>query len=285
MAGQIRFVPLRSVSPQERRRRLREREKWLKGIDLLEAFNSLFDLMPEYRVFLKRRPGEIMFLSRAMLQTLHISDEASVIGVTDFELTPGPLAHLYQQRDEMVIRTGKPLIGAMEVWFTQEGLPQWFTCYKLPLKDPTGKIVGIIGFLKEYKQVGSLPVNEPLNTILSYIDANLSSPISVQELAKMAMISRRHLERLFRDTLGLTPKQYLIKKRTHEAARLLTETDLPLSRIALEVGFCDQSALNFYFRRELGITPLKFRRAATIWKENSTSRQPHQSILKTERDF
>lgn len=260
--------PIRELSPGEKRRRLRTRERWLREVDLLQAFNTLFDYMPQYRVFLKRRAGEIMFVSHTMLQTLKVEDEASLIGVTDHELTPGPLADLYQSRDELVLRTGQPLVGVMEVWFTREGLPQWFTCYKLPLKNRQGKIVGIIGFLKEYSHPSEIPVREPLDRIVHYIQANLSQPITVQQLADLSYLSTRQVQRLFREVFGLTPKEFITKMRIHEAARLLVETDLPLSRIALEVGLCDQSALTSYFKRELGITPQKFRHAAVTWKNN-----------------
>ncbi|MBC7078357.1 MAG: PAS domain-containing protein, partial [Synergistales bacterium] len=156
--SQVLIQRLQPSTPGEKRRRLRQRESWLKQVDLLQAFNELFDHMPEYRVFLKRRAGEIMFVNNAMLQTLRVKDEASLIGVTDHELTPGPLADLYRARDETVLRTGRPVLGVMEVWFTREGLPQWFICHKLPLKNRLGRIVGIIGFLKEYKYPSQLPV-------------------------------------------------------------------------------------------------------------------------------
>ncbi len=113
---------VRNVPLPEKRRRLRDRSRWLRQVDLLEAFNDLFDHIPEYRVFLKRRPGEIMFVSRAMVRTLWADDELSLIGVSDHELTPGPLANLYQTRDEEVQRTGRPVTG-LEVWFPARDCP------------------------------------------------------------------------------------------------------------------------------------------------------------------
>jgi len=107
-----------------------------------------------------------------------------------------------------------------------------------------------------------LPAQEPLNTLLRKINEDLSSALRVQDLAEIANLSVRQVERMFRNVLGMTPKQYIIKTRVHAAARLLLSGDLPLHRIALETGFCDQSALTYYFRRELGISPGKFRRAA-----------------------
>jgi len=267
--------PPHVLSPSEKKRRLRDREEWLKGIDLLEALNDLFDYIPEYRVFLKRRAGEIMFLSRAMLRTIRALDEASIIGASDYQITPGPLAELYHRRDEVVLSTGQPLT-ALELWFTLEGLPQWFICHKAPLKDRKGEIVGIIGFLKEYPYFGPVPMGEPLDQLLKVISENLNSPLRVSHLADIANLSIRQVERLFRQAFGMSPKDFITKTRVHKAVELLVHTELPINRIALEVGFCDQSALTYYFRRELGVTPRKFRKAALLWQASLTA-EPKRS--------
>lgn len=263
------ITPPERLSLRQRSSRIRDRNKWLMRIDFLDALNELFDHLPEYHVFLKRRAGELMFVSRNMLHTLRLSDEAALIGTLDQDLTPGPLADLYTARDETVLRTGQPLLGVVEVWFTREGLPQWFICYKMPLRDRKGAIVGVIGFLKEFTHPSSLPVPEPIGSIVKYIKANLWRRLTVDELADSAHISRRQMERLFKESVGISPKSFITKERIHEAARLITQTELTLSHIAIEVGFSDQSAMTFYFKRELGITPKKLRRAATLWKKNS----------------
>lgn len=261
---------LRKVSQSEKERRLRDRRQWLRQVDLLDAFDTLFDHMPEYRVFLKRRPGEIMFVSRAMVHTLRADDEFSLIGVCDHEVTPGPLADLYRSRDEEVLRSGRSITG-LEVWFTREGLPQWFVCHKLPLKNRAGRVVGIIGFLKEYEHIKQLPVSEPLGKAIACIKRNISSPLRVRDIARATHLSARQLERLFRSVFGISPKEFIIKTRVHTAVELLMQSEASLVQIALDTGFCDQSALTYYFRRELGITPQRFRKAAMIWANYKAS--------------
>jgi AraC-like DNA-binding protein len=257
--------PLKSLTPRQKQRQLEEREEWLRDVDLLQAFDEIFDFMPEYRIFLKRRAGEIMFLSRAMVRTLRVDDEAALIGAQDHDVTPGPLADLYYTRDEEVLRTGKSINGVMEVWFTREGIPQWFLCHKAPLRNRQGQIIGIIGFLKEYQDMTHLPVDEPLDQLLTFIRENLSSELRIRDLAEMSNLSVRQLERIFQTVFGMSPRKYITKLRIRVAVRLLLETNLPLDHIALETGFCDQSALTYYFRRELGVTPYKFRKAAALW--------------------
>ena len=93
-----------------------------------------------------------------------------------------------------------------------------------------------------------------------YVQDNLARRISVAELASQACLSPSHFHALFKDSLGLTPHQYLLKARLDHASRLLRSSSLPLVRIAEECGFSSQSALTTAMRRYLGLTPKGLRR-------------------------
>ncbi|OEC59702.1 AraC family transcriptional regulator [Pseudomonas sp. ENNP23] len=97
---------------------------------------------------------------------------------------------------------------------------------------------------------------EPLD---AYIADNLARRISVAELAQVACLSPSHFHALFKDCVGLTPHQYLLRARLDRASRLLRESDLALVRIAEECGFSSQSALTTAMRRHLGLTPKRLR--------------------------
>ena len=102
------------------------------------------------------------------------------------------------------------------------------------------------------------PQNGPLD---SYIADHLSRRISVAELAQVACLSPSHFHAQFKDRVGLTPHQYLLRQRLDRAARLLRESDLPLVGVAGECGFSSQSALTTAMRRYLGLTPGSLRRS------------------------
>jgi AraC-like DNA-binding protein len=89
----------------------------------------------------------------------------------------------------------------------------------------------------------------------NHIQDNLARRITVAELAQVVCLSPSHFHAQFKDCVGLTPHQYLLKTRLDRAARLLRETPLPLVRIAEECGFSSQSALTTATRRYLGLTP------------------------------
>lgn len=93
----------------------------------------------------------------------------------------------------------------------------------------------------------------------AHIENNLARRITVAELAQVVCLSPSHFHVQFKDSVGLTPHQYLLKSRLDRAARLLRESPLPLVRIAEECGFSSQSALTTATRRYLGLTPKRLR--------------------------
>ena len=104
------------------------------------------------------------------------------------------------------------------------------------------------------------PLSLDIERLERYVQDNLARRISVAELASQACLSPSHFHALFKDSLGLTPHQYLLKARLDHASRLLRSSSLPLVRIAEECGFSSQSALTTAMRRYLGLTPKGLRR-------------------------
>ncbi|NWL78990.1 AraC family transcriptional regulator [Pseudomonas taiwanensis] len=117
-------------------------------------------------------------------------------------------------------------------------------------------------YLRLFGDVQRRPAgNLDIERLDGYIQGNLSRRISVAELAQVACLSPSHFHAQFKDHLGLTPHQYLLKTRLDRAARLLRESEQPLVRIAEECGFSSQSALTTAMRRYLGLTPKRLRSA------------------------
>ncbi len=91
-----------------------------------------------------------------------------------------------------------------------------------------------------------------------YIHAHLDQNIALAELADVAHLSEFHFARLFKQTTGLPPHQFVIHQRVERAKRLIAEGRLSLAQIAIDVGFSDQSQLNRHFKRLVGVTPKRF---------------------------
>src|SRR5581483_11716816 len=94
------------------------------------------------------------------------------------------------------------------------------------------------------------------------MDAQSQEPIDLESAAKAAGLSPFHFLRVFANVLGVTPHQYVVRSRLRHAARLLSESALPITGIALDVGFNDLSNFVNAFRRAAGVSPRRFRQAA-----------------------
>jgi AraC-like DNA-binding protein len=93
------------------------------------------------------------------------------------------------------------------------------------------------------------------NRVCDFIESHISEKISLDALSSMAGLSPHHFARAFQQSLGVPPHRYLLRRRLEHVEQMLRHTQLPLSHIALAVGFSDQSHLNRHFRRLTGMSP------------------------------
>ena len=118
--------------------------------------------------------------------------------------------------------------------------------------------------------VGHLPLPtskglspERLQRVRDYVEAHLDEDLSITALADIACLSPHHFSRSFKKATGVGPRRYVIQRRLARAQTLLRRTNQPLARVAQETGFADQSHLTSVFRREMGVTPGRFRAELT----------------------
>lgn len=87
----------------------------------------------------------------------------------------------------------------------------------------------------------------------------LSETIEVAELASACALSRSHFSRAFKCSTGLSPQDWIRHQRIARAKHLIRSTDLSLTQISLECGFCDQAHFCHMFTRSEGINPFAWR--------------------------
>jgi AraC family transcriptional regulator len=99
-----------------------------------------------------------------------------------------------------------------------------------------------------------------LRRVKEFIDAQIPTEITISGLAALTGLSHYHFIRAFKNTVGLTPYQYVLSERIRRARALLSKPDLSLGEVTRAVGFSDASQLNRVFRKFVGVTPTAFRR-------------------------
>ncbi|GAB4541289.1 MAG: AraC family transcriptional regulator [Pleurocapsa sp.] len=123
-----------------------------------------------------------------------------------------------------------------------------------------------VNLLKRYTgRKPQLPIYEgglsphQLSQVLDYIDTYLEQNIKLADLSQLLDMSQFHFSRLFKQSIGITPHQYLSQQRVEQAKQLLKQTDRPIVDIALECGFSSHSHLSKQFRQFTGMTPKAYR--------------------------
>src|SRR5262249_6155042 len=91
--------------------------------------------------------------------------------------------------------------------------------------------------------------------VREHIDNNFDQRIKIEKLARLANLSVWYFLRAFKQSVGLTPHDYLIRRRLVHTMELLSDTNMPLSQIALAAGFADQRHFARRFRPHGGRPP------------------------------
>jgi AraC-like DNA-binding protein len=100
---------------------------------------------------------------------------------------------------------------------------------------------------------------EQRRSISDYVRENLANDISVTELATIVCTSPPHFSRLFRASFGIAPYRFVMEQRSQEAMRMLANSNLSASQIAMALGFASQSHFVKVFRQFTGVTPKQYR--------------------------
>ncbi len=150
-----------------------------------------------------------------------------------------------------------------------------------PLKS-AGSLYKLFGLLADQHTPGQLPLchkklqfTGPVERALSFMDANYSYDISINQIANYAGLSRTHFTMRFKDEVGYSPLKHLLKMRLKQAKYYLCNSGLAILEIAHSTGFQDPQYFSRFFKKCEGMTPQEFRRL------NSTNAPMDENASKT----
>lgn len=224
------------------------------------SFLDLFDFLPQVYMYVKAVDGRYLRVNHVFCRVVGVDSEAEVIGQTDFDFFPPAVASQYVEEDRRVIKAAKPLKD--QVWLVPDsnGVPQIYTCNKIPLFDKTRKVIAIAGVKRPYEHSESASVGHGrLLNVVRFVTTNYGEQISIADLAAQAHLSLSQLRREFSRLFGITPNKYIREVRVGVARHLLESSQLPISRIATNAGFYDQSHFSKEFKSSTGLTPRLYR--------------------------
>ena len=121
------------------------------------VLRTLIDNVPD-GIYAKDAAGRKTLVNAADLKTLGCPSEAVALGKTDFDFFPREVAERFTADDQAVVQSGQPVINREEFFFDEEKRKRWLLTSKLPLRDPDGRVIGLVGIgrditsLKEAEQ-------------------------------------------------------------------------------------------------------------------------------------
>ena len=147
--------------------------------------------------------------------------------------------------------------------------------HEAALNDPSSRLLVeqaidllCMQLIRAHSSIGVLPASLrrrgladwQVKRVTNYMRDHLDEEIGLQELANLVNRSRFHFCTAFRMATGHTPHEWLTAQRIQRAKALLTDPKLPITHIALAVGYQTPSAFAATFRKIVGVTPTDFRR-------------------------
>ncbi len=221
---------------------------------------ALFDALPDVVYFVKDAVGRYVRVNKTLADRCAGGDKAKLIGKRPEEVFSAPLAASYARQDEHVLKTGKPVVHQLELHIYPGGRAGWCLTTKHALRDTSGRITGVTGISRDLNAPSDKAGGfAELATALKLMQTRYTESLRIEDIATKAGLSVYQFEQRVQRLFQMSPLQLLHKIRLDEATRLLRETDMSLADIAIETGWCDQSAFTRHFSRYAGMAPGKFR--------------------------
>lgn len=235
------------------------REAVTAGVDM-RLLEQLFDHTPDTAFFIKDAQGRYVVVNQSLLERHGLRSRAQMLGRRPSDVCPGEFGRIPAEQDAFVLRTGRPIIERLELQWYSPHQPVWCLTTKLPMRDASGAVCGLIGISKDVRSpVAPQEIPPGVAAALARLETGYAERLAPARLAHLAELPPARFARIIQRIFGITPIQLIAKTRIAAAARLLRETERSVAEIALACGFYDHSAFTRAFRAVTSVTPTDFR--------------------------
>jgi PAS domain S-box-containing protein len=116
-----------------------------------DLFNGLMDNMPD-AIYFKDRNSRFIRVSKVSCPGMGIKNPEDAAGMTDFDFSPKEMAEQFMADDQMVMESGKSMVGKEEVMLSKVG-KTWYSATKVPIRNKDGEVIGLVGISRDITKI------------------------------------------------------------------------------------------------------------------------------------
>ena len=230
--------------------------------------------------FLQAHEGDIFFVPSSVVYSARAESAHAAMRGLVFEASileqnmaslDSELLYMFEVQSRIrvpMFRRDHPVYTALFRYFSDalEEYADKDVCYKLPIRADIYLLMTVLlrhyGIARDEQDRMIYHNVLRLRPVLEHIKKYYSQKLPISELCSMIHVSSDHFTRMFKESIGRTPVDYINGVRVVSAQRLLCGTYTPLADIAESVGFCNANYFHKIFKQYMEESPLSYRKGA-----------------------
>lgn len=179
---------------------------------------GVFDLLPEVLFWVKNAAGVYMYGSVGFLRWRGVESNEALVGLSDHDFYGESVASVMRADDLLVMEEGAVAVANPELVPNVDGGVEWRETSRKAVYDRDGAVVGVAGVSRRLDFYDGRPGPtqfRDMSVILGVIYGRVDEDIRVADLAEVGGVSVSTLERMFKECMGTTPKQYFSRVKAH----------------------------------------------------------------------
>ena len=232
------------------------------GTEVVEASAGDFIYVPPTMVFKVDAISE-----KASVRGMQFDTSILESNMENFDTEIFYMFYLQSKNNVAPFKVGHPVYETLAKYM-QESYDEYAgkdVCYKLPIR--ANIYIMMTGLLRYYcssKDESDRMVYHNvlrLRPVIEYIAEHYCEKIYIEKLADMISVSADYFTKMFKDSIGKTPIEYINSLRINESMRQLSETDKSMAEIASDIGFCNPNYFHKIFKQYMNTSPLSYRKS------------------------